>query len=55
MLALFSGRSQDKRSRLLRGRPNRILRLDGDDVIVATERSPAGTAAPIQMVQSQDS
>ena len=33
------------------GRPNRILRLDGDDVIVATERSPAGTAVPIQMVQ----
>lgn len=34
------------------GRPNRILRLDGDDVIVATERSPAGTAVPIQMIQS---
>ena len=34
------------------GRPNRILQLDGDDVIVATERSPAGTAVPIQMVQS---
>jgi hypothetical protein len=34
------------------GRPNWILRLDGDDVIVATERSPTGTAVPIQMVQS---
>ena len=34
------------------GRPNRVLRLDGDDVIVVTERSPAGTAVPIQMVQS---
>jgi hypothetical protein len=34
------------------GRPNRVLRLDGDDVIVATERSPAGTVVPIQMVQS---
>ena len=34
------------------GRPNRVLRLDGDDVIVATERSPAGTAVSIQMVQS---
>ena len=33
------------------GRPNRVLRVDGDDVIVATERSPAGTAVPIQMVQ----
>jgi hypothetical protein len=34
------------------GRSNGVLRLDGDDVIVATERSPAGTAMPIQMVQS---
>ena len=34
------------------GRPNRVLRVDGNDVIVATERSPAGTAVPIQMVQS---
>jgi len=34
------------------GRPNRVLRLDGDDVIVATERSPTGTAVPIQMVQA---
>ena len=35
------------------GRPNRVLRLDrDDDVIVATERSPAGMAEPIQMVQS---
>lgn len=34
------------------GRPNLVLRIDGDDVIVATERSPVGTAVPIQMVQS---
>lgn len=34
------------------GRPNRVIRLDSDDVIVATERSPAGTAMPIQMVQA---
>jgi hypothetical protein len=34
------------------GRSNRVLRLDRDDVIVATQRSPAGTAVPIQMVQS---
>ena len=34
------------------GRSNRVLRLEGDVVIVATERSSAGTAVPIQMVQS---
>ena len=34
------------------GRLNRVLRLDGGDVIVATKRSPAGTAVPIQIVQS---
>jgi hypothetical protein len=34
------------------GRRNRILRLDGDDLIVATERSPDRTAVPIQMIQS---
>ena len=37
MLALFSDPSRDKRSRLS-ARPNQVLRFDGDDVIVATER-----------------
>jgi hypothetical protein len=33
------------------GMPNRVLRIHGDDVIVATSRSPAGKAVPIQWVQ----
>jgi hypothetical protein len=33
------------------GRPNRILRLDGDAVVVATARSPQGQPVPIAWVQ----
>ena len=33
------------------GRPNRILRIEGEDVIVATSRSPDGHAVPIKWVQ----
>jgi hypothetical protein len=35
----------------LTGRPNRVLRLDEDDVIVATSRSPQGQPVPIASVQ----
>jgi hypothetical protein len=35
----------------LTGRPNRVLRLDGDYVIVATGRSPQGQPVPIGWVQ----
>lgn len=35
----------------LTGRPNRILRFVGDDVIVATNRSPGGSPVPISWVQ----
>jgi hypothetical protein len=34
------------------GRRNVVLRVDGDDVIVGTERSPAGTPVPLVMVQA---
>jgi hypothetical protein len=33
---------------LTSGRPNRILRIEDDDVIVATARSPRGSRVPIQ-------
>jgi hypothetical protein len=36
---------------LSRNQPNRILRLDRDDVIVATASSPNGAPVPIQWVQ----
>lgn len=35
----------------LSGRPNRIVRLDGADVVVATGRSPGGAVVPIAWVQ----
>ena len=35
----------------LSGQPNRILRLDGDNVIVATGKSPEGQPVPIAWVQ----
>ena len=35
----------------LSGRPNRILRIEGSDVIVATGKSPAGKPVPIGWVQ----
>ena len=35
----------------LTGRPNTILRLDGDDVIVGTNRSPQGRPVPISWIQ----
>ena len=35
----------------LTGRPNRILRIEGDDVIVATQQSPNGQPVPIEWVQ----
>jgi hypothetical protein len=37
--------------RTVSGRPNRVLRIEGDDVIVATSRSPAGQSVPIKWVQ----
>jgi hypothetical protein len=33
------------------GRPNTIIRVEKDEVIVATERSPKGTPVPIEWVQ----
>lgn len=36
----------------LTGRTNRVLRIDGDHVIVATERSPSGQPVPISWVQN---
>jgi hypothetical protein len=33
------------------GRVNRVIRLDGDQVVVATERSPAGQPVPIEWIQ----
>jgi hypothetical protein len=36
----------------LSGAPNTVLRLQGDDVIVATERSPQGQPVPIAWVQA---
>jgi hypothetical protein len=35
----------------LSGRSNRVLRIQGDDVIVATARSPQGQPVPIAWVQ----
>jgi hypothetical protein len=34
-----------------RSKPNKILRLDGDTVVVATDRSPSGRPVPIAWVQ----
>jgi hypothetical protein len=34
------------------GRPNTVLRLEGDSVVVATSRSPTGQPVPIEWVQS---
>ena len=34
------------------GRRNRVLRLSGDEVLVATERSPSGAPVPIEWVQA---
>lgn len=36
----------------LTGKPNRVLRLDGDRVIVGTTRSPTGQPVDIATVQS---
>ena len=33
------------------GRPNTILRIDGDEVIVGTRKSPGGRPVPIQWLQ----
>lgn len=38
--------------RTVSGRPNRILALEGDDVVVATGRSPNGSPIPISWVQN---
>jgi hypothetical protein len=34
------------------GRPNTVLRVEGDSVVVATSRSPTGQPVPIEWVQS---
>jgi hypothetical protein len=34
------------------GQPNRVLRVDNDEVLVATEKSPAGKPVPIEWVQA---
>ena len=36
----------------LTGRSNRVLRIEGKDVIVATDRSPNGQPVPVAWVQS---
>jgi hypothetical protein len=36
---------------LASGRPNRILRIEGDEVIVGTDKSPVGSPVPIQWLQ----
>jgi hypothetical protein len=41
----------DKDIETVTGRWNRVLGLDGDQVIVATTRSPAGQRVPITWVQ----
>jgi predicted RNA-binding protein with PUA-like domain len=41
-----------KRIRTLSGGSNTVLRLEGDDVIVATRRSPQGQPVPIAWVQA---
>jgi hypothetical protein len=35
----------------LGGRPNTILRIEGDDVFVGTQKSPQGQPVPIKSVQ----
>jgi hypothetical protein len=35
----------------LTGRPNTILRIEGDQVVVATNKSPGGQPVPIRWVQ----
>ncbi len=34
------------------GRPNTVLRVEGDSAVVATNRSPTGQPVPIEWVQS---
>jgi hypothetical protein len=41
----------DTRIHTLTGRPNTILGLEGDTVLVATTRSPTGQPVPIAWVQ----
>ena len=36
---------------LAQRRPNRILAIEGDSVIIATEKSPGGEPVPIEWVQ----
>jgi hypothetical protein len=36
---------------LAQRRPNRVLAIEGDEVIVATEKSPEGEPVPIEWVQ----
>jgi hypothetical protein len=38
--------------RTITGRPNSVLGIEGDSVIVATGRSPAGQSVPIESVQN---
>lgn len=38
--------------RTLTGRPNAVLRLEGDKVIVGTDKSPEGRPVPIEWVQA---
>ncbi len=45
------GRLQGQELRTLTGKPNRILRLDGKHVVVATGRSPEGKKTPIAEIQ----
>ena len=42
----------DRELRTLTGKPNKIVGIDGPNVIVATDRSPAGQPVPIEWVQS---
>ena len=36
---------------LTNGRPNRIVRVEGGDVIVGTQKSPQGSRVPLQWLQ----
>jgi hypothetical protein len=36
---------------LTKHRPNRVLRIEGDEVVVGTGKSPGGQAVPIEWVQ----
>jgi hypothetical protein len=47
-----SNRSSGSRSRLSRVDRNTVLRVEGDSVIVAMSRSPAGQPVPIEWVHS---